>query len=50
MISVFLSVSDSAKDEVVAELWEAGTTGITEQNESLRAFFEDEVDPADLAR
>src|SRR5205823_3181265 len=30
-----------AKDEVIAELWEAGTIGITEESESVRAFFDD---------
>lgn len=44
MISVFLSVPESAKDEVIAELWEAGTTGITEESDSLRAFFDDSAD------
>ena len=44
MISVFLSVSESAKEEVIAELWEAGTTGITEESDSLRAFFDDSTD------
>ena len=46
MISVSLSVPESAKDEVIADLWEAGTTGITEENDSLRAFFEDGIDTA----
>lgn len=46
MISVFLSVPESAKDEVIADLWEAGTTGITEESDSLRAFFDDGVDTA----
>ena len=50
MISVSLSVSESTKDEVIAELWEAGTLGITEESESLRAFFEDGVDAAALER
>ena len=48
MISVSLSVPESAKDEVIAELWEAGTTGITEETGSLRAFFDDGVDTAAL--
>src|SRR5215212_7435176 len=48
VISIFLSVEESAKDQVIAELWESGTTGITEQNESLRAFFGDDADASEL--
>jgi ribosomal protein L11 methyltransferase len=44
VISVFLTVSESDRDEVVAELWEVGTTGITEDNDWLRAFFDDDCD------
>jgi ribosomal protein L11 methyltransferase len=29
------------RDELIADLWAAGTTGITEEEETLRAFFED---------
>ncbi|MEO8128846.1 MAG: 50S ribosomal protein L11 methyltransferase [Bryobacteraceae bacterium] len=50
MISVFLTVSDAAKDALIAELWEAGTTGITEENGALRAFFEDGLDASELER
>ena len=48
MISIFLAVPDAAKDEVIAELWDAGTTGITEEAESLRAFFDDGCNVAQL--
>jgi ribosomal protein L11 methyltransferase len=50
VISVFLSVSEDLKDEVIAELWDLGTTGITEENDSLRAFFEDGSDIAEIER
>jgi ribosomal protein L11 methyltransferase len=50
VISVSLSVPESLRDEVIAELWEAGTTGITEESESLRAFFEDGIDVAEIQR
>ncbi len=50
MISVSLSVPEPRKDEVIAELWEAGTTGVTEETDSLRAFFDDGADTASLER
>ena len=50
MISVSLTVSDSEKEEVIAELWEAGTTGITEERTSLCAFFDDGIDAAEIER
>jgi ribosomal protein L11 methyltransferase len=40
LISLWLTVPDSDMDRVIAELWEHGTTGITEETGSLRAFFE----------
>jgi ribosomal protein L11 methyltransferase len=50
LISIFLAVPEAAKDEVIAELWEAGTTGITEEADSLRAFFDEDCDTAALER
>jgi ribosomal protein L11 methyltransferase len=50
LISIFLAVPEAAKDEVIAELWDAGTTGITEEADSLRAFFDDDCDTAALER
>jgi ribosomal protein L11 methyltransferase len=44
VISVWLNVPDAHRDRVIAELWEAGTTGITEEGGVLRAFFESEID------
>ncbi len=45
-----LCVTESNKDEAIAELWEAGTAGITEENDSLRAFFDDSCDAAAIQR
>lgn len=39
--SVTLTVPEEERDRVSAELWEAGTTGITEDESWLRAFFDD---------
>jgi ribosomal protein L11 methyltransferase len=44
MFSVRLEPEPELYDEVVAELWEHGTTGITEGHGYLEAFFEDEAD------
>jgi ribosomal protein L11 methyltransferase len=44
VISVWLNVPDEDRDRVIAELWEAGTTGVTEEGDVLRAFFESEID------
>lgn len=50
MISVWLNVPDEHRDRVIAELWEAGTTGITEEGDVLRAFFESEIDLGPFAQ
>ena len=39
---------DEDKDVTVAELWEAGCTGIVELEDSLRAFFDDDARQAEL--
>ncbi|HUS07110.1 MAG TPA: 50S ribosomal protein L11 methyltransferase, partial [Bryobacteraceae bacterium] len=44
MISLRLAVSEKDKDRVIAELWELGTLGITEETGGLRAFFEQQDD------
>jgi ribosomal protein L11 methyltransferase len=44
LISVVLFVPQAVRDEVIADLWETGTTGITEEADFLRAFFEDDTD------
>lgn len=47
MYSLRIEIEPGAdRDIVLADLWEAGATGITEESDSLRAFFESE--PADL--
>ena len=46
MFSVTLTVPASNRDQAIAELWEAGTAGITESEDWLRAFFEDTADAA----
>ena len=42
MIAITLRVPPAEQDEVTAELWDAGTAGITENGEWLTAFFADE--------
>jgi ribosomal protein L11 methyltransferase len=44
MFSVYLRVPDAQRDSTIAELWEWNTTGITEEGDALRAFFEGDVD------
>jgi ribosomal protein L11 methyltransferase len=41
MIAIALRVPPAEQDQVTADLWEAGTAGITEDGEHLTAFFED---------
>lgn len=38
MFSLFLEVEEIERDMLVAELWDAGATGITEEPHALRAF------------
>ncbi len=42
--SLVLWVPDAEREILIAQLWEEGTTGITEAANSLRAFFENDVD------
>ena len=49
MFSLFLKCDPAKEDELVAELNEAGTSGITEEPGGLRAFFADESDATSLA-
>ena len=39
MFSLFLTASPAERDLLSADLWEAGATGITEEHDGLRAFF-----------
>jgi ribosomal protein L11 methyltransferase len=48
MYSLLIEIGPGAdRDIAVADLWEAGATGITEESDSLRAFFE--FQPDDVA-
>lgn len=42
--SLTLQVAASERDRLAAELWDAGTTGITEGDDWLRAFFDEDAD------
>ena len=42
--SLTLTVPQGDRDNLIADLWEAGTTGITEEDHWLRAFFDDDAD------
>jgi ribosomal protein L11 methyltransferase len=44
VISIFLRVPERERDSVIFALWEAGTAGITEESDALRAFFADDAD------
>src|SRR6202142_2656523 len=41
MVSVRLEVEPQAQDELVAQLWEAGTLGLIEGDGCIEGFFED---------
>ncbi len=50
MFSLYFHVEGAERDLLVAELWDAGATGITEEPHSLRAFFGPEADRKKLLR
>jgi ribosomal protein L11 methyltransferase len=50
LFSLFLNVEEAERDLLVAELWDAGATGITEEPHALRAFFSPEVNAKILLR
>lgn len=51
MFSLLLSPKPGQEDHVIAELWDAGTVGIAEEEGQLRAFFdESDEEAAILAR
>jgi ribosomal protein L11 methyltransferase len=55
MFSLELESENEAKDILIAELWDSGSTGIAEEDRPdgrclLRAFFEDEADADSLLR
>lgn len=43
--SLTLSATATERDELIANLWEAGTIGVAEEDDFLRAFFDSEVSP-----
>ncbi|MGA2182920.1 MAG: 50S ribosomal protein L11 methyltransferase [Bryobacteraceae bacterium] len=43
MFSLLLTCAPAMEDELIAELYDAGTTGIAEESGGLRAFFADDV-------
>lgn len=43
MVSVRLQADPQRQDELIAELWEAGTLGVVEGDGFLEAFFEDDA-------
>jgi ribosomal protein L11 methylase PrmA len=45
----FPQCDERLPDDLVARLWEAGTTGILEESEGFRAWFADDIDPATIA-
>jgi ribosomal protein L11 methyltransferase len=50
LFSIFVEVNESERDLVIAELWDAGATGITEEPRALRAFFGPDADEKILVR
>ena len=50
MFSLEVESDSDAKDFLIAELWEQGSTGIVEEDGLLRAFFDDEADAVSLLR
>ena len=50
MFSLLLRCAPAFEDELTAELWEAGTTGIVDEPAGLRAFFDETADLPTLRR
>lgn len=44
VFSLSMQVEDAERDLLIADLWDAGATGITEEDRALRAFFGSEAD------
>lgn len=42
--SLTLASGNRDRDELITELWEAGTTGVTEEDTWIRAFFDEDAD------
>ena len=50
MFSLDVESDIDARDFLIAELWEQGSTGIIEEDRLVRAFFDDEADAPSLRR
>ncbi len=50
MFSLSMQVEDNERDLLIANLWDAGATGITEEDRALRAFFGPDSNPQVVAR
>ena len=48
MFSLLLHPRPDQEDYLIAELWECGVTGIAEENQGLRAFFDPSAEPGPL--
>lgn len=48
MWSILFHPEPDNRDVLIAELWETGTSGIIEEAEGLRAFFEDSIRPENI--
>ncbi len=48
--SITLTATQAERDQLTADLWDAGTTGITEDEHWVRAFFDDGTDSDALMR
>lgn len=42
--SITLDAPVAERDQLIADLWEAGTVGVTEDDDWVRAFFEEHID------
>jgi ribosomal protein L11 methyltransferase len=49
LFSLVLTVADDQRDELIADLWESGTAGITEEDGWIRAFFDEPAAPEEVA-
>jgi ribosomal protein L11 methyltransferase len=49
MWSIFIPSRPDEQDALIAVLWERGTSGIIEESDGLRAFFDDAMDPRQMA-
>ena len=48
--SVTLDAPVAERDQLIADLWEAGTTGVTEDEDWVRAFFEEDVNSDEVLK